>query len=229
MRPLPDAGSATRPARSRARRRGRTSARSTSPSRAPASRGSGCRQAALAMFSNEFVAGMTTAHRSRILGDLDENSPERWEWGSPSGPRIDLALLLYARDAAGLQPVRGRADPPARGRRARAASPSGHVGPRRLRALRLPRRDLAAGRRGPLEDGPARDDRPRRGVRPRLPERVRPVHRPAAARPRRRPAERCCRATPRAPAAPTSGATAATSSSASCARTCPGSGATSTG
>ena len=55
------------------------------------------------MFSNEFVAGMTTAHRSRILGDLDENAPARWEWGSPSGPRIDIALLLYARDDAGLQ------------------------------------------------------------------------------------------------------------------------------
>ena len=46
---------------------------------------------------------MTTPHRSRILGDLDENAPERWEWGSPSGPQIDLALLLYARDDAGLQ------------------------------------------------------------------------------------------------------------------------------
>jgi Dyp-type peroxidase family len=57
----------------------------------------------LAMFSNELVTGMTTPHRSRILGDLDENAPERWEWGTPSGPQIDLALLLYARDGAALQ------------------------------------------------------------------------------------------------------------------------------
>jgi Dyp-type peroxidase family len=60
---------------------------------------------ALQMFSNEFVAGMTTAHRSRILGDLDENSPAEWEWGGPSGTRIDIALLLYARDDAGLQRI----------------------------------------------------------------------------------------------------------------------------
>jgi len=58
---------------------------------------------AFEMFSNEFVTGMTTPHRSRILGDLDGNAPERWEWGGPSGPQIDLALLLYALDDAGLQ------------------------------------------------------------------------------------------------------------------------------
>jgi len=58
---------------------------------------------ALTMFSNEFVAGMTTPHRTRILGDLDENAPARWDWGGPRGPQIDLALLLYARDGAALQ------------------------------------------------------------------------------------------------------------------------------
>jgi Dyp-type peroxidase family len=45
---------------------------------------------------------MTTPHRSRILGDLDENSPERWEWGRPHGSQIHLALLLYARDGTAL-------------------------------------------------------------------------------------------------------------------------------
>jgi Dyp-type peroxidase family len=58
---------------------------------------------ALEMFSNEFVTGMTTPHRSRILGDLGDNAPERWEWGGPGGPQIDLALLLYAVDDAGLE------------------------------------------------------------------------------------------------------------------------------
>jgi Dyp-type peroxidase family len=53
---------------------------------------------ALAMFSNEFVAGMTTPHRTRILGDLDENAPSRWDWGGPSGRPIDAGLFLYARD-----------------------------------------------------------------------------------------------------------------------------------
>ena len=62
------------------------------------------------MFSNEFVAGMTTPHRSRILGDLGENAPEHWEWGGPATPQIDVALLLYARDDAGLRAARGGAD-----------------------------------------------------------------------------------------------------------------------
>jgi Dyp-type peroxidase family len=52
----------------------------------------------LAMFSNEFVTGMTTPHRTRILGDLEENAPSRWDWGGPNTPRIDAALLLYAQD-----------------------------------------------------------------------------------------------------------------------------------
>ena len=56
---------------------------------------------AVAMFSNEFVAGMTTPHRTRILGDLDENAPERWDWGGPAAP-VDAMLLLYARDDASL-------------------------------------------------------------------------------------------------------------------------------
>ncbi len=54
--------------------------------------------AILALFSNEFVAGMTTPHRSRILGDVGDEAPERWEWGGPGGPAVDAVLLLYARD-----------------------------------------------------------------------------------------------------------------------------------
>ena len=50
----------------------------------------------LELFSNEFVTGMTTPHRTRILGDLDENAPARWEWGGPAGPSVDAVLLLYA-------------------------------------------------------------------------------------------------------------------------------------
>ena len=55
----------------------------------------------LAQFSNEFVAGMTTPHRTRILGDTGENAPEHWDWGGPAAP-VDAVLLLYARDAASL-------------------------------------------------------------------------------------------------------------------------------
>ena len=68
-------------------------------------------------------------------------------------------LLLYARDAAGLQRLEDEQTRGARARRARARAPARHVGPRRLRAVRLPRRDLAAVRRGPLEDR-ARPRRP---------------------------------------------------------------------
>ncbi len=58
---------------------------------------------AVGMFSNEFVTGMTTPHRSRILGDLGDNAPEQWAWGGPAGAQIDVALLLYAVDDAGLR------------------------------------------------------------------------------------------------------------------------------
>jgi Dyp-type peroxidase family len=58
---------------------------------------------AIDMFSNEFVTGMTTPHRSRILGDLGENAPERWAWGGPSDAGIALVLLLYAADDGALR------------------------------------------------------------------------------------------------------------------------------
>ena len=47
-------------------------------------------------FSAEFVGGMTTPHRRRLLGDVDGSAPERWAWGGPTTPPIDVALLLYA-------------------------------------------------------------------------------------------------------------------------------------
>ena len=62
----------------------------------------GLDRAVLDGFSNEFVTGMTTPHRTRILGDLGESAPDRWEWGGPDTPSVDAALLLYARDRAGL-------------------------------------------------------------------------------------------------------------------------------
>jgi Dyp-type peroxidase family len=56
----------------------------------------------LAMFSAEFLDGMPSAHRGRLLGDLDDNAPEHWAWGGPTGAPVDLILMLYARDEAGL-------------------------------------------------------------------------------------------------------------------------------
>jgi Dyp-type peroxidase family len=55
----------------------------------------------LGMFSDEFLTGMTTEHRRRLLGDVDEGAPERWAWGGPAEPQPDALLMLYAPDQAG--------------------------------------------------------------------------------------------------------------------------------
>lgn len=57
---------------------------------------------ALNGFSPQFVEGMVTPHRSRILGDLDEHAPEEWAWGGPRTERVDAILLLYASDEQAL-------------------------------------------------------------------------------------------------------------------------------
>jgi len=59
----------------------------------------------LAGFADEFVSGMTTPHRRRILGDIEESAPERWDWGGPATTGVDLLLLVFARDAATLAGV----------------------------------------------------------------------------------------------------------------------------
>jgi Dyp-type peroxidase family len=53
---------------------------------------------AVALFSREFTTGMTSEHRRRILGDVEESAPERWSWGGPDAEAIDVLLLLYAVD-----------------------------------------------------------------------------------------------------------------------------------
>jgi Dyp-type peroxidase family len=63
--------------------------------------------AALAMFSNEFVAGMTTPHRRRILGDIGGDAPEAWDWGGSAAQPVHALLLLYARDAQRLDALEG--------------------------------------------------------------------------------------------------------------------------
>jgi Dyp-type peroxidase family len=59
----------------------------------------GLAESAVGQFSNEFVDGMTTSHRSRILGDVGDSAPERWDWGGPRTAVVDAVLLLYAVDA----------------------------------------------------------------------------------------------------------------------------------
>lgn len=57
---------------------------------------------ALGMFSYEFRSGMTSEHRSRLLGDTGAVAPATWQWGGPNTARVDLMLLLFARNDAKL-------------------------------------------------------------------------------------------------------------------------------
>lgn len=51
----------------------------------------------LSTFSFPFQEGMASEYRSRILGDADENAPNKWNWGGPD-KSVDLLLLLFAKD-----------------------------------------------------------------------------------------------------------------------------------
>jgi Dyp-type peroxidase family len=53
----------------------------------------------LAAFSRPFIEGMATPHRSRILGDADDNAPANWTWGGDDESRaIDIVLLAFGAD-----------------------------------------------------------------------------------------------------------------------------------
>lgn len=49
-------------------------------------------------FSLEFQEGMTSRHRGRLLGDVGDAAPSQWTWGGPTGPSVDLLVLLFAAD-----------------------------------------------------------------------------------------------------------------------------------
>ncbi|HAG99593.1 MAG TPA: peroxidase [Ktedonobacter sp.] len=59
----------------------------------------------LAMFSNEFINGMAIPHRSLLLGDVEESSPEQWMWGGSGTRPIDMVLMLFAVDDRELSDV----------------------------------------------------------------------------------------------------------------------------
>jgi Dyp-type peroxidase family len=59
----------------------------------------------LEAFSRPFFEGMTTLHRSRILGDDEENAPENWVWGGnvaegkPDDAKgVDILLMVFAEE-----------------------------------------------------------------------------------------------------------------------------------
>jgi Dyp-type peroxidase family len=58
----------------------------------------GLEPALATMFSNEFITGMATPHRSLLLGDVEESSPMQWSWGGPNTKPIDMVLMLFAVD-----------------------------------------------------------------------------------------------------------------------------------
>ena len=45
-------------------------------------------------FPIEFVEGMVQEHRSRLLGDVEANAPQKWNWGNDEG--IDGVLIAFA-------------------------------------------------------------------------------------------------------------------------------------
>jgi Dyp-type peroxidase family len=54
----------------------------------------------LLTFPPEFIEGMVTEHRSRMLGDLDDSAPDKWTWGGTEKDfsSIHLLLMIYATD-----------------------------------------------------------------------------------------------------------------------------------
>lgn len=52
----------------------------------------------LAAFSREFRQGMVSPHRTRLLGDFDSSSPEKWNWGAPQNESIHLCLMVFGND-----------------------------------------------------------------------------------------------------------------------------------
>ena len=61
----------------------------------------GVGESVIAGFSDEFIVGMAgDESRSRRLGDIDNNRPDKWDWGGGDAPVPHLLLLLYAREGA---------------------------------------------------------------------------------------------------------------------------------
>ena len=65
----------------------------------------GIRDADCPGFRPEFIQGMATEHKSRVLGDLGESAATQWQWGGPSTAEIHAVWMVYARDQEKLQEV----------------------------------------------------------------------------------------------------------------------------
>ena len=134
----------------------------------------------LRQFSHEFVTGMTTEHRRRVLGDTEDSAPEHWRWGGPTTPDVDAVVLLYGAQPRMVDLLQEAtlADPAAAGLaevRRLESSPLGyteHFG--FVDGISQPAVD------GLHATGPRSRHPARRRARARLPQRVRPLHEPSA-------------------------------------------------
>jgi Dyp-type peroxidase family len=57
----------------------------------------------LAGFPMEFVEGMVTPHRSRMLGDTGASAPAGWRWGGDAADPVEILLMLFALDEPALE------------------------------------------------------------------------------------------------------------------------------
>ena len=53
---------------------------------------------ALATFSREFLEGMSESFRALILGDQNEDHPDKWKWGGSKNDQVHIMLLIYAKN-----------------------------------------------------------------------------------------------------------------------------------
>lgn len=62
----------------------------------------------LASFPRELQQGMADELRAHVLGDVDANAPQSWEFGGPGHAAIDALVLLYAKSEAAVVALRDR-------------------------------------------------------------------------------------------------------------------------
>lgn len=48
-------------------------------------------------FSIEFIQGMATEYRQRLLGDTEESAASAWEWGGTEGSPVHACLMVFSR------------------------------------------------------------------------------------------------------------------------------------
>jgi Dyp-type peroxidase family len=68
----------------------------------------GLAKAGLKAFPSEFIEGIATPHRSRMLGDIGRSAPQGWRWGGDSTKPVDLLVMLFAVDPPTLETMQAK-------------------------------------------------------------------------------------------------------------------------